>query len=163
MFKVSVLTKYFIYIWQMRSDSTALPLRKFRRHLFAAVCCQRISAGILDFSPFEKAFSHIVHEPLKFLELLQLWRFSEFNWYLFKACKSALENLEKAQSRLKLRHDETLRHVDKLLTLLYFSGKPFQARYHGPYNIDKKWISDVNHIIITHGRRKQKQHYLSSY
>ena len=36
------------------------------------------------------------------------------------------------------------------------SGKPLQARYYGPYTVDKK-LSDVNYIVNTPGRRKQKQ------
>ena len=35
-------------------------------------------------------------------------------------------------------------------------GKPLQARYYGPYTVDKK-LSDVNYIVNTPGRRKQKQ------
>ena len=35
-------------------------------------------------------------------------------------------------------------------------GRPLQARYFGPYTIDKK-TSDLNYIINTPGRRKNKQ------
>ena len=35
-------------------------------------------------------------------------------------------------------------------------GKPLQARYYGPYTVDKK-LSDVNYIVNIPGRRKQKQ------
>ena len=45
---------------------------------------------------------------------------------------------------------------DKVLALLSIPGKPLQARYYGPYTVDKK-LSDVNYIVNTPGRRKQKQ------
>ena len=35
-------------------------------------------------------------------------------------------------------------------------GKPLQARYYGPYTVDKK-LSDVNYTVNTTGRRKQEQ------
>ena len=40
--------------------------------------------------------------------------------------------------------------------LLPIPGKPLQARYYGPYTVDKQ-ISDVNYIVNTPGRCKQKQ------
>ena len=45
---------------------------------------------------------------------------------------------------------------DRVLALLPIPGKPLQARYYGPYTVDKK-ISDVHYIVNTPGRRKQKQ------
>ena len=45
---------------------------------------------------------------------------------------------------------------DRVLALLPIPGKPLQARYYGPYTVDKK-ISDVNYIVNTPGRHKQKQ------
>ena len=44
---------------------------------------------------------------------------------------------------------------DRVLALLPIPGKPLQARYYFPYTVDKK-ISDVNYIVNTPGRRKQK-------
>ena len=44
---------------------------------------------------------------------------------------------------------------DRVLALLPIPGKPLQARYYGPYTVDKK-ISDVNYIVNIPGRRKQK-------
>ena len=35
-------------------------------------------------------------------------------------------------------------------------GRPLQARYFGPYTVDKK-ASDFNNIITTPDRRKEKQ------
>ena len=62
---------------------------------------------------------------------------------------------------MKLRYDENaldrnFEPGDKVLALLTIPGKPLQARYYGPYTVDKK-LSDVNYIVKTPGRRKQKQ------
>ena len=45
---------------------------------------------------------------------------------------------------------------DKVLALLPIPGRPPQARYFGPYTVEKK-ASDLNYIITTPDRRKQKQ------
>ena len=52
--------------------------------------------------------------------------------------------------------DRNFEPGDKVLALLPIPGKPLQARYYGPYTIHKK-LSDVNYIVNTPGRRKQKQ------
>ena len=62
---------------------------------------------------------------------------------------------------MKLHYDENaqgrnFKPGDKVLALLTISGKPLQVRWYGPYTFDKK-LSDVNYIINTPGRRKQKQ------
>ena len=44
----------------------------------------------------------------------------------------------------------------RVFALLPIPGKPLQARYYGPYIVDKK-ISDVNYIVNTPRRRKHKQ------
>ena len=49
---------------------------------------------------------------------------------------------------------------DRVLALLPIPGKQLQARYYGPYTVDKK-ISDVNYIVNTPGRRKQKQCHIN--
>ena len=49
--------------------------------------------------------------------------------------------------------DRKFKPSDKVLALLPI---PLQARYFGPYTIDKK-TSDLNYIINTPGRRKNKQ------
>ena len=45
---------------------------------------------------------------------------------------------------------------DRVLSLLPIPCKPLQARYYGPYTVDKK-VSDVNYIVNTPVRRKQNQ------
>ena len=45
---------------------------------------------------------------------------------------------------------------DKVLVFLPIPGHPLQARYFGPYEIESK-ISDVNYVVKTPGRRKEKR------
>ena len=80
---------------------------------------------------------------------------------LSKACESARTNLKSAQRKMKRWYDKNAKErkvmpEDRVLALLPIPGKPVQARYYGPYTVDKK-ISDVNYIINTPVRRKQKQ------
>ena len=125
----------------------------------------------LGFSPFELVFGHSVRGPLKLLkekflsndetplDLLQY--VSDFRNRLSRACEVARSNLKTSQGKMKARYDN---HVidrkfkpgDKVLALLPIPGRPLQARYFGPYTIDKK-TSDLNYIINTSGRRKNKQ------
>ena len=74
---------------------------------------------------------------------------------------SARANLKSAQRKMKLWYDENAKERkfmpgDRVPALLPIPGKPLQARYYGPYTVDKQ-ISDVNCIVKTPGRRKQKQ------
>ena len=52
--------------------------------------------------------------------------------------------------------ERSFKSGDKVLALLPNPGRPHQARYFGPYTIEKK-ASDLNYIITTPDRRKQKQ------
>ena len=52
--------------------------------------------------------------------------------------------------------DRKFKPGDKVLALLPIPGRPLKARCFGPYTIDKK-TSDLNYIINTPGRRKNKQ------
>ena len=125
----------------------------------------------LGFSPFELVFGHSVRGPLKLLKekflsndetpLNLLQYVSDFRNRLSRACEVARFNLKSSQGKMKARYDN---HVidrkfkpgDKVLALLPIPGRPLQARYFGPYTIDKK-KSDLNYIINTPGRRKNKQ------
>ena len=40
---------------------------------------------------------------------------------------------------------------DRVFALLPIPGKPLQARYYGPYTVDKQ-INNVNYIVNTPGR-----------
>ena len=125
----------------------------------------------LGFSPFELVFGHTVRGPLKLLKekflsdddssLNLLQYVSDFKNRLSKACDAAQSNLKSAQSKMKIRYDENAKDRnfepgDKVLALLPIPGRPLQARYYGPYTVDKK-LSDVNYSVNTPGRRKQKQ------
>ena len=125
----------------------------------------------LGFSPFQLVFGHSVRGPLKLLKekflsndetpLNLLQYVSDFRNRLFRACEVARSNLKTSQGKMKARYDN---HVidrkfkpgDKVLALLPISGRPLQARYFGTYTIDKE-TSDLNYIINTPGRRKNKQ------
>ena len=123
----------------------------------------------LGFSPFELVFSHSVRGPLKLfkekllshddvsLNLLQY--VSDFRTKLSNACEMAKANLKSAQNSIKNRYDQnpkgrTFKPGDKLLALLPIPGRPLQARYFGPYFVDKK-MSDLNYVLQTPDRRKQ--------
>ena len=125
----------------------------------------------LGFSPFELVFGHSVRGPLKLLKekflsndetpLNLLQYVSDFRNRLSRACEVARSNLKTSQGKMKARCDSHIIHRkfkpgDKVLALLPIPGKPRQARYFGPYTTDKK-TSDLNYIINTQGRRKNKQ------
>ena len=85
---------------------------------------------------------------------------SIFKDRLSKACEAARTSLKSAQRKMKRWYDENAKEKkfmpgDRVLALLPIRGKPLHARYYGPYTVDKK-ISDVNYIVNTPGRRKQK-------
>ena len=125
----------------------------------------------LGFSPFELVFGHSVRGPLKLLKekflsndetpLNLLHYVSDFRNKLSRACEVARSNLKTSQGKMKARYDNhvidrNFKPGDKVLALLPIPGRPLQARYFGPYAIDKK-TSDLNYIINTQGRRKNKQ------
>ena len=125
----------------------------------------------LGFSPFELVFGHTVRGPLKLLKekflsqedtpLNLLQYVSDFRSRLLTACEAAKSNLKKAQDKMKQNFDKntkerSFKSGDKVLALLPIPGRPLQARYFGPYTVEKK-ASDLNYIITTPDRRKQKQ------
>ena len=86
---------------------------------------------------------------------------SDVKTKLSKACEAAQSNLKSAQIKIKLCYDENAQDRnfepgDKVLALLPILGKPVQARYYGPYTVDKR-LSDVSYIVNTPERHKQKQ------
>ena len=54
--------------------------------------------------------------------------------------------------------ERSFKSGDKVLALLPIPGRPLQARYFGPFTVEEK-ASDLNYIINTPDRRKQKQFY----
>ena len=87
---------------------------------------------------------------------------SGFRNRLTKASEVARSNLKQAQGQNERdRYDlktenRSFNPGDTVLALLPIPGRPLQARYFGPYTVDKK-VSDLNYVINTPGRRKQKQ------
>ena len=86
---------------------------------------------------------------------------SDFRTKLSKACEIAKSNLKLAQKSMTEKFDQnsvnrSFEPGDKVLALLPVPGRPLQARYFGPYVIEKK-MSDLNYILQTPDRRKQKQ------
>ncbi|MCU7801257.1 MAG: reverse transcriptase, partial [gamma proteobacterium symbiont of Lucinoma myriamae] len=84
-----------------------------------------------------------------------------FKHRLFKACEMARKNLGSAQTKMKTWYDRKVRERkfqpgDKVLALLPIPGRPLQARYFGPYTVERK-VNDVDYIVNTPGRRKQRQ------
>ena len=124
----------------------------------------------LGFSPFELVFGHTVRGPLKLLkekwltetsDLNLLDYVSDFKEKLYNACKLAQENLKSSQMKMKMWYDKDARNRvfkpgDKVLVFLPIPGHPLQARFYGPYEIESK-ISDVNYVVKTPGRRKEKR------
>ena len=85
----------------------------------------------------------------------------DFRNRLSKASEVARSNLKHAQGKMKERYDQktqdrSFKPGDTVLALLPIPGRPLQARYFGPYTVDKK-VSDLNYVINTPGKRKQKQ------
>ena len=86
---------------------------------------------------------------------------SDYRSKLLKACEAAKLNLKSTQAKMKQKYDKntkerSFKSGDKVLTLLPVLSRPLQARYFGPYTVEKK-ASDLNYIMTTPDRRKQKQ------
>ena len=94
--------------------------------------------------------------PLNLLQYV-----SDFRSKILTACEGAKPNLKSAQGKLKQNYDRntkerSFKSGDNVLGLLPIPGRPLQARYFGPYTLENK-SSDLNYIITTPDRRKQKQ------
>ena len=125
----------------------------------------------LGFSPFELVFGHSVRGPLKLLKekmmcsdappLNLLQYVTETKERLEKVCDLAKQNLKETQETMKTRYDQkavqrSFVPGDKVLILLPVTGKPLQARFHGPYVVSKK-VGELNFIVRTPDRRKETQ------
>ena len=80
---------------------------------------------------------------------------------LLKATEFARKNLQWAQGNMKTWYDKKARKRkfkpgDKVLVLLPIHGHPLQARYCGPFVVEKR-VSDVDYVIKTPGRRKDNR------
>ena len=124
----------------------------------------------LGFSPFELLFGREVRGPLKLLK--ESWLDNEDQVGLLDqvtklrqrmrgAGEIARENLKAAQTKMKTWYDRKARKRsfevgDEVLILLPLPGHPLQARYSGPYTIEKK-LNEVDYVVKTPGRRKEKR------
>lgn len=88
---------------------------------------------------------------------------SSFCFRLHHACELATQNLATAQKKMKACFDKNAKTrqfspVDKVLVLLPIPGASLQARYSGPYVIEK--VSDYDYIVATpdHARRNRLCH-----
>lgn len=84
---------------------------------------------------------------------------SSFHERLLSACKLAQTTLERLQTKMKERFDKnavfrSFSEGDKVLVLLPVQGAALQARFSGPYVIDKK-VSDTNYVVRTPDRRRK--------
>ena len=79
-----------------------------------------------------------------------------FQSKILTACEAAKSNLESTQRKMKQNNDKntkerSFKSGDKVLARLPVHGRPLQARYFGPYTVEKK-ASDLNYIITTPDR-----------
>ena len=81
-----------------------------------------------------------------------------FRQRLMQVCELARQNLQRMQSRMKVWYDKRSRECsfkagDKVLVLLPLPGHPLQARYNGPYIVERK-VGPVDYVVVTPDRRK---------
>ena len=125
----------------------------------------------LGFSPFELGFGHSVRGPLKLLKekflsndetpLNLLQYVSDFRNRLFRACEVARSNLKTSQGKMKARYDNhiidrNLNQVTKSLLFCKYLADLYRQDILNPTLLTRK-TSDLNYIINTPGRRKNKQ------
>ena len=115
-------------------------------------------------------FGHVPRGPLKMLKetwLLDnvseslLTRLSDVRDRLHTANRLAQKHLKRTQSVMKTWYDHKARDRvfkcgDKVLVLLPVHGSPLQARYCGPFTVEKK-VNSIDYIISTPGHRKTKR------
>ena len=135
--------------------------------LFAA---RETVSDSLGFSPFELVFGHNVRGPLKCLKEKLLCQqpssglidyVSCFRDRLYAARKLAKTHLESAQIQMKKWYDRKSRSRsfspgDQVLLLSPVPGQPLQARFRGPYTVERR-VGDVDYVIMTPDRRKTRR------
>ena len=94
--------------------------------------------------------------PISLLEYV-----STFRCRLTSACDMARKNLKHSQKKMKVWYDrkaklQSFKPGDQVLLLLPIAGHPLQARYHGPYVVERK-VNDVDYVVCTPDRHKQRQ------
>ena len=140
---------------------------------FALFAVREVVQESLGFSPSELVFGHTVRGPLKLLKESWLAEpkgcpslsdyVSNMRSRLSRACQLARDNLGLCQKRMKQRFDQravsrSFSPGDKVLVLIPGMGSALQARYSGPYRIERR-VSDLNCHL--HSRSKEKDHAMS--
>ena len=126
----------------------------------------------LGFSPAELVFGHTVRGPLRLLR--ERWLadqpgpahnvldyVSSFRERLHTVCELARRSLSAAQSKLKQQYDKNTHSRnfhpgDRVLVLLPVVGSCLQAKFCGPYEVERK-LSDTDYVIRTPDRRKKSR------
>lgn len=122
------------------------------------------------FSPNELVFGHVVRGPAAVLA--DEWRkekppenvldyVSGFRYRLYQARAVALKVLEKSQKKMQRLYDKkavsrSFVPGDQVLALLPLPNSPFQAKFSGPYSVER-CLSNENYLIGTPDRRKNFQ------
>ena len=106
--------------------------------------------------PLKDKFLEPTHNSLNLLEYV-----STFKNRLLKANELAHKNLKFVQCKMKTRYDKNtinrnFKTGDKVLVLFPVPNNPLQAKYYGPYIVDRK-INEQNYVINTPDRKKDKQ------
>lgn len=125
----------------------------------------------LGFSPIELVFGHTVRGLLRLLseQLLRkssspvsvLEYVSSFRERLHQACTFAKTHLAGVQSKMKKRFDQKslLRNFcagESVLVLLPIPESMFQAKFFGPYVIEKK-LSETDYVVGTPDRKRKSR------
>lgn len=124
----------------------------------------------LGFSPADLVFGHTVRGPLRLLR--EKWLsgttspsdnildyVSSFRERLHHACDVARDTLSSAQTKMKVTYDKksvvrTFQSGERVLVLLPVVGSGLQAKFSGPYVVDRK-LSDTDYVIRTPDRRRK--------
>ncbi|CAI5691564.1 unnamed protein product [Oreochromis niloticus] len=126
----------------------------------------------LGFSPADLVFGHTVRGPLRLLKekfLSDRHRPKEnildyvslFKERLHNACNFARDALAKAQVRMKTHFDRKsvarmFQSGDRVLVFLPVVGSPLQAKFSGPYVIERK-LSETDYVVLTPDRKKKSR------
>uniref|UniRef100_A0A8C1S4H7 Integrase catalytic domain-containing protein n=1 Tax=Cyprinus carpio TaxID=7962 RepID=A0A8C1S4H7_CYPCA len=122
----------------------------------------------LGFSPAELVFGHTVRGPLKLSEQLLskttspmslLDYVSSFRERLHRACEVSKQHLVKTQSKMKAHYDKqsvvrNFQPGEKVLVLLPVPGSALQAKFPGPYVVERK-LGETDYVISTPDRKRK--------
>lgn len=126
----------------------------------------------LGYSPFELVYGHQVRGPLQVLKESWTTPDTVSTPICIRSLKERLKtvtdlaknNLEQAQSKMKMKYDNKARQRefkvgDQVLVLLPKPQASLQSKFFGPYPVIKK-LSDLNYLIQTpdHGKKTRRVH-----